>query len=88
MLCRSWILPNLVDVSTTPHSQGYPSGTRYAISAEDAKANNKNKNKKAKEDKKIDKKKANTCNPPSALWTPLNTIQREQRRIDCMMHEG
>ena len=37
-------------------------GARYAISAEDAKANNKNKNNKAKEDKNIDKKKAKKDN--------------------------
>ena len=34
-----------------PIPQGYPSGTRYAISAEDAKGNNNKSNKKKKHNK-------------------------------------
>ena len=52
---------------------GYLSGARYAISAEDAKANNKNKNNKAKEDNNIknNAKQYNRDNP-------------KQRRVECI----
>ena len=61
VLCRSWILQILVDVTQPPPiPQGYPSGTRYAISAEDAKANNKNK--KANNKKKDNKDNTNNHN--------------------------
>ena len=45
-------------------------GARYAISAEDAKANDKNKNNKAKEDKKNNNTKANKDNMdnPKRSW--------------------
>ena len=53
MLCRSWILPNLVNVSTNPPIPRVTLAVaRYAISAEDAKANNKNKQKKHNKDNK------------------------------------
>ena len=60
VFCRSWILPILVDVTYPP----FPPtprvtlvGVRYAISAEDAKANNKNKTAKDNNKKKIEQGK-------------------------------
>ena len=64
MLCHSWILPNLVDVTQPPPPSLRVTleGGRYAISAEDANANKKNNNKKAKNKNN----KATMNNPKSA----------------------
>ena len=61
MLCRSWILPILVDVTPpSPSPRVTLVGARYAMSAEDAKANNQNK--KANNKKKDNKDNTNNHN--------------------------
>ena len=64
-----WILPNLVDV-THPPPPGHLRGARYAIRAEDATANNKNKKKpttRSKNNKDNKANKDNMDNTKSAL---------------------